>query len=96
MSRSGYNDECDDNWALIRWRGAVKSAIKGKRGQAMLKDLLAALDAMPNKRLIRGELVEQGEYCAIGVLGAARGLPMADFDPEDNELLAKTFMWRCR
>jgi len=90
VNRSGYTDDCD-GWALIRWRGAVASSIKGKRGQAMLKDLLTALDAMPSKRLIRSELVEHGELCAIGVLGAARGLPMADFDPEDNDLLATTF-----
>ena len=33
MSRSGYTDECD-GWELVRWRGAVNSAIRGKRGQA--------------------------------------------------------------
>lgn len=44
MSRSGYNDDCD-GWALIRWRGAVNSAINGKRGQAFLRELVAALDA---------------------------------------------------
>ena len=45
MSRSGYTDDYDDGyeWANIRWRGAVKSAIRGKRGQATLK---AILDAM--------------------------------------------------
>jgi hypothetical protein len=47
MSRSQYIDDCDDNWQLIRWRGMVASAIRGKRGQQFLKDLLAALDAMP-------------------------------------------------
>ena len=29
MSRSGYTDECD-GWELVRWRGAVNSAIRGK------------------------------------------------------------------
>jgi len=47
MSRSGYSDDCDDQWSLICWRGAVKSAIRGKRGQAFLKEMLAALDALP-------------------------------------------------
>lgn len=32
MSRCGYSDDYDQ-WALIRWRGAVESAIRGKRGQ---------------------------------------------------------------
>lgn len=33
MSRSGYSEDLD-MWDLIRWRGAVKSALRGKRGQA--------------------------------------------------------------
>jgi len=83
MSRHGYSDCVDDNWNLIMWRGAVASAIRGKRGQAMLRDLLAALDAMPVKRLITGQLQVGGDYCTLGALGAARGLPLPrlqDFD----------------
>jgi hypothetical protein len=35
MSRSGYSDAWDDDtWAIIRWRGAVKQAMNGARGQA--------------------------------------------------------------
>ena len=60
MSGSGYNDDCD-GWALIRWRGAVASAIRGRRGQAFLRDLLAALDAMPDKRLVADALVFDGQ-----------------------------------
>jgi hypothetical protein len=61
MSRSGYTEDCEDQWQLIRWRGAVRSAIRGKRGQAFLRELLAALDAMPEKRLIAGDLVFEGQ-----------------------------------
>lgn len=61
MSRSGYRDGLDD-WDLIRWRGAVASAIRGKRGQAFLRDLIAALDEMPERRLVAGALkVEMGD-----------------------------------
>lgn len=56
MSRSGYTEDCD-GWDLIRWRGAVASAIRGKRGQAFLREALAALDAMPEKQLISHDLV---------------------------------------
>lgn len=50
MSRSGYSDDYDfDNWQLIRWRGAVNSAINGRRGQAFLKELLTAIEALPEK-----------------------------------------------
>lgn len=61
MSRSGYHDDSDDLWASIRWRGAVAAAIRGRRGQNMLRELIAALDAMPEKRLIKGFLVTPQE-----------------------------------
>lgn len=92
MSRSGYSDDCDDNWALIRWRGAVNSAIRGKRGQAVLRELLAALDALPEQRLAADSLVTaDGEFCTLGALGRARGLDMNTIDPDDREAVASAF-----
>lgn len=90
MSRSGYSEDCDQ-WDLIRWRGAVNSAIKGRRGQQFLRELASALDAMPEKRLIAHELVADGSYCTLGAVGAARGLEMAKVDPEDREQVSKLF-----
>lgn len=90
MSRYGYDEDCDNDWSLIRYRGQVASAIKGKRGQAFLRELADALDAMPQKRLIRRELWN-GEVCAIGALGVARGLDMTTLDADDYEHLAKVF-----
>lgn len=58
----------------------------------MLSDLLQALDAMPEKSLIIGELkTEQGEVCALGALGVARGMDLARIDPEDPEQVAVAF-----
>lgn len=91
MSRSGYTDDTDDTWSFVLWRGAVCSAMSGKRGQAFLKDVLAALDAMPVKALIADELERDGEVCTIGALGKARGINMADIDPDDSETVAGTF-----
>jgi hypothetical protein len=90
MSRSGYSDDCEQ-WDLIRWRGAVKSAILGKRGQAFLNEMLTALDAMPDKRLVKNELDQSGQVCAIGSVGKARGLDMSGIDPEDRETVANVF-----
>lgn len=91
MSRSGYSDEWH-GWASIRYRGAVASAIRGRRGQTMLIELAAALDAMPVKRLIESEFVRpDGCMCALGVLGTARGLDMSRLDPEDSDEVAKFF-----
>jgi hypothetical protein len=88
MSRSGYSD---DNEGVNLWRGAVNSAIRGKRGQALLRELLAALDAMPDKRLVAGELEEDGEFCALGVVGQARGMNLAAIDTYDVESLGSKF-----
>lgn len=91
MSRSGYHDDLDV-LDLGRWRGMVASATRGKRGQLFFKDLLAALDAMPEKRLITGALQEEtGEVCALGSLGKARGIDMAKIDPECPEQVAPAF-----
>src|ERR1700722_1111238 len=90
MSRSGYNDDCEQ-WALICWRGAVNSAIKGARGQAFLAELIAALDALPEKRLIATELEQEGAVCAIGAVGRARGVDMSKLDPDNPERVSSTF-----
>lgn len=85
MSRHGYIDDMDDVLAHGRWRAAVNSAINGKRGQAFLRELLAALDALPEKNLIEEELVADGHVCALGAVGHARGLDMSKIDPGDCE-----------
>lgn len=81
MSRSGYSDECD---YMALYRAAVERAICGKRGQVFLRDLVAALDALPVKRLIADELqAPNGEVCALGALGVKRGLPIQGLDPHE-------------
>lgn len=92
MSRSGYSEDFDDPLQLGRWRQAVRRSLEGKRGQAFLRETLAALDAMPVKELAPDSLVtETGGYCTLGVVGAARGLPMENLDPEDPYGVARTF-----
>ena len=58
MSRSGYSEDCDDYLAMGRAIAVRNKAMRGKRGRAFLAELLAVLDAMPVKELIREELVE--------------------------------------
>lgn len=88
MSRSGYSDDCDN---LALWRGAVESAIRGKRGQQLLRELAEAMDAMPVKELITDALVEDGAYCALGVVGAKRGIDMTGIDPHEPDQVSKAF-----
>lgn len=93
MNRSGYSDDWDgsqeDNWNMIRWRGAVKSSIRGRRGQAFLIELRDALDSMEDKRLVSEDLEADGQHCALGVVLSMRGVDMApiqahlgEYDPE--------------
>ncbi len=91
MSRSGYTDDYDTEWQLIMWRGAVKSAIRGKRGQAFLKEMLTALDALPEPQLIDGYLEFHGQVCAVGSVGVQRGIDMSKIDAHDPYSVAKAF-----
>jgi hypothetical protein len=93
MSRSGYVvDEFDgEGWELALWRGTVNSSINGKRGQKLLRELRDALDAMPEKRLIANELRNAEGVCALGCVGAARGVELEKLDVCNYDELANVF-----
>jgi hypothetical protein len=92
MSRSGYLEDGDGTeWDFIRWRGQVASATRGKRGQKLLRAMLAALDAMPDKELITTELEADGAVCALGAIGRAQGLDLSDIDPDNEQRVARVF-----
>ena len=96
MSRSGYTDDCE---YIHLYRNAVERALFGTRGQRFLRELIAALEAMPEKRLISQELEIKdgtpgwlrGGVCALGCLGKARGLDMSTLDPHDHDTLGSIF-----
>ena len=71
MSRIDYGDPGDDPITPL-WPAIATRAIQGKPGQAVLKELMAALLSLPTKRLIAGEWVLNGEVCALGALDIAR------------------------
>lgn len=79
------------DWDLICWRGAVASAIRGKRGQALLREMLVAFDGLSAHRLIAHELEAEGEVCALGALGRARGLDLSAIDDEGPDEVAAAF-----
>ena len=90
MSRSGYSDDWE-GWDTIRWRGAVASAIRGKRGQAFLREMIEALEALPAKRLITDALVHGNECCAIGAVAMKRGMDVSGVDPDDQNTVRTPF-----
>lgn len=89
MSRSGYSDDCEN---VQLWRANVDRTLAGKRGQAFLRELIASLEAMPEKKLIAHELkAPTGEVCALGAVGVKRGIDMSSLDPEEPEQVGKAF-----
>ena len=94
MSRSGYIEDYDyQESALILYRGAVNSAIKGRRGQAFIREAISALDAMPEKCLITGSFSGEfvGEFCTLGVVGHARGMDLQPLDESEPEEVGQAF-----
>jgi hypothetical protein len=85
--RSGYSDDLDYT-DLILYRGRVANATRGKRGQRLLRELLAALDAMPEKRLIRGKFVAPDGVCLLGAGAQRIGVTITDIpdiDPDEDD-----------
>ena len=93
-------DNYDDNWALDmgRWERNSRAVLRSKRGQQALRELEAALLALPVKRLVADDLclpvaiTDDGEViyrvCAIGALGLHRGIDpasMAEWNEEGRE-----------
>lgn len=85
MSRSGYVEDCGSNYIFL-YRGMVERAIRGRRSQAFLRELAKDLDAMPEKRLIKDELVSDiGECCTIGAYCKARRIDTKKVDATDAD-----------
>lgn len=92
MSRSGYSDDCDYDQNLNLYRANVDRTIAGKRGQAFLREMAAALDAMPVKELVADDIVrDENHVCAIGSVALARKMDVANVDPYDGDSVAAAF-----
>lgn len=94
MSRSNYSDDCEN---LELWRGNVERTIKGKRGQALLKELEAALLALPERALCANDVAnpEDGTVCALGAVALKRKLEKGAVLPEALKRIAEEFPEGC-
>ena len=89
MSRSGYTDGADSGASNL-WAGNLERAIRGRRGQAFLRDMVAALDAMPVRELVAEEVVRDADHvCGLGSVAVARNVDVSDVDPEDTDEIAE-------
>lgn len=69
MSRITYYDDWGDGYYTVGlWNGTVKSALNGRRGQAVLREIEAALLALPRKRLVENAGGDGETVCVLGAL----------------------------
>lgn len=72
--RIGYSEDEDFAGQFELWQANCRRSLQGKKGQAALRELEAALLALPDKRLIEGEMIDKdGDVCAIGALAKHKG-----------------------
>lgn len=92
MGRSGYDDYGDeDPLAYGRWRQAVRRALEGRRGQAFLREMADALDAIPEKQLVDSVLVCPDGCCAMGAVALKRGADTSGVDETERDDVAEFF-----
>ena len=87
MSRHWEGENDSDLWMLDygRWTRNMKVAPGSKNGQRYLRELKAALEAMPLRRLLRGELAgyapgNEELVCALGAFAMYKGTSFNDLD----------------
>jgi len=71
MSRIPEGD--GDEYQLYGLQQANTSRqLRGKKGQVFLRELLAALEALPEKKLIEGAVARGGHVCSLGAVALKR------------------------
>jgi hypothetical protein len=83
--RFNYSEDEDFPGQFELWQANCQRSLSGKIGQAALRDLLAALLALPSKRLIANELDDGENVCAIGALARYKGLPARTVEDADTQ-----------
>ena len=81
--RIEYTEDEDYPGQFNFYQANCNRSLTGRRGQAALRELEAALLALSAKRLIANELDNGADCCAIGALARRKGLTF-DIDPEDG------------
>lgn len=83
--RISYSDEENYPGEFNLWQANCERSLRGKHGQEELRELRAALLALPEKRLIL-KLLEDGEggVCAIGAYAKHKALDLSKFDVESD------------
>jgi sugar phosphate isomerase/epimerase len=97
--RLNFNEGEDFPNQAFLWEANQQRSLKGKKGQAALRELEAALLSLPEKKLIKDELENaDGQVCALGALAKHRGVQIpridwgseeySEFDEDDSERMS--------
>ena len=82
-----YDDQFPGQAEL--WQANCRRSRRGKKGQAVLREIEAALVAMPDKLIHKDVFVEaNGETCAIGALAIQRRVQSGESRKEAAESLS--------
>lgn len=91
--RVNYSEDEDFPGQFELWQANCQRSLKGKAGQAALRELETALLALPEKRLIADKLqAPDGEVCALGALGRFKGVEVpisTDNNYNDDDCLER-------
>ena len=82
--RINCSDDEEFGGQFVLWEANCRRSIKGRHGQAALRELRDVLLSLPSKRLIAGALEHDGEFCAIGAYAKAKGVDLGTSTPEDD------------
>lgn len=83
--RLNYSDDEDYPGQFNIFQANCRRSLRGKAGQRELRELEAALLALPTKRLIHGALTDDdGGVCAIACYAKHKGVDLSTFDPDAN------------
>jgi len=80
MSRVSYSDDEDYPGQYALWQANCERSARGKVGQRVLREMEAALLALPSPRLIANAVSLRGEVCAVGAYLAAKKAQQAGTD----------------
>ena len=83
--RLDYCDEEERPGQFALWDANCRRSLRGQVGQRELRELEAALLALPEKRLIHGALEDEaGGVCAIAAYAKHKGVDISQHDLEDE------------
>lgn len=87
MSRIGYAEDETFPGQFSLWQANCGRSLQSQKGQGSLRELEAALLALPTKRLVANEFDNGTDVCAIGALARFKGLkPEGDTEYEMEEV----------